>query len=215
MVSSTWVWDTTSRRYRNVETGRWISHTKVAELRNEFAAAQRQWADTAASAMTRGDWTVRRWELEVRDRLKRVYTAEYMLGRGGKNAMTQADYGRVGSMLKEQYDYLRNFALYVQNGEMSEAQIAARTQLYHESSIQAFERGKAAAYSTDEEDLNLPAYPGDGRTPCRARCKCRWSIRETKKSWKAYWLRSKAESCSGCITRSQLYNPFVQLKMAI
>jgi hypothetical protein len=166
-MANPWVWDTKSRRYRNAETGRWLSHSKVAQLRDDFAATQRSWADVAASALGRGDWTVRRWELEIRDRLKRIYLSEYMLGRGGKNAMMQADYGRVGRMLKEQYDFLRAFALDVQAGAMSEAQIAARTQLYHESAIQAFERGKVAAY---DGDLILPAYPADGGTPCRARC---------------------------------------------
>jgi hypothetical protein len=198
------VWDTTSRRYRNTETGRWISHRAVADLRNELATAQRAWADQ--------DWTVRRWELEIRDRLKRVFLAEYMLGRGGRNVMTQADYGRVGNMLREQYQYLRGFALDVQAGTMTEAQIAARTQLYHESSIQAFERGKVAAYSGE---LVLPAYPADGRTSCRSRCRCRWDIRETKTAWKAYWRRNgRAESCNDCIGRERLYNPYVQAKAA-
>lgn len=211
-MANPWVWDTSSRRYRNTETGRWISHSKVADLRNDFATKQRVWADTAAAALGRGDWTVRRWELEIRERLKKVYLTEYMLGRGGKNAMTQADYGRVGAMLKEQYDYLRAFAVDVQAGTMSEAQIAARTQLYHESSIQAFERGKAAAYGGD---LLLPAYPADGRTECRARCKCRWQIRETKKAWKAYWRRnSAAESCAGCVERERLYNPYTVTKIS-
>jgi hypothetical protein len=150
--------------------------------------------------------------LEIRDRLKRIYLSEYMLGRGGKNAMTPSDYGRVGNMLRDQYEYLRSFALDIQDGKLSEAQIGARTQLYHESAIQAFERGKAAAYSGD---LILPAYPADGRTRCRARCKCRWLIRETKTAWKAYWMRnSLAESCQDCVERERLYNPYVVSKGA-
>lgn len=211
MAANPWVWDTKSRRYRNSETGRWLSHATVTALRNEFSATQRVWADTAAGALTRGDWTVRRWELEIRDRLKTIFTGEYLLGRGGKQAMTQADYGRIGNMLKDQYQFLRGFALDVQAGLLTEAQIAARTQMYHESSVQAFERAKAVAYSGE---LELPAYPADGRTRCRSRCRCRWSIRETKTAWKAYWIVSaKAETCSDCIRRGQEYNPYLQLKV--
>ena len=213
MASNPWVWDTTSRRYRNVETGRWISHKGVAALRNEFAAEQRGWADLAARALVRGDWTVRRWELEIRDRLKSVYLAEYMLGRGGKRAMTQVDYGRVGALLKTQYGFLRAFAMDVQAGTMTEAQIAARTQMYHDSAIQAFERGKAVAYGGE---LALPAYPADGLTRCRSSCKCRWDIRETKTTWKAYWRRNaRAESCGDCVTRERLYNPYAQPKVTV
>lgn len=209
-MAGSWVWDTTSRRYRDMDTGRWLSHATVTTLRNELAALQRSWADTSAAALVRGDWSVRRWELEIRDRLKTVYVAEYLLGRGGKNAMTQADYGRIGAMLRDQYQWLRGFAIDVQAGKLSQNQIADRTQKYHESAVQAFERGKAAAYSTD---LILPAYPADGRTRCRSRCRCRWSIRETKTMWKAYWrINGRAENCADCLRRAQEYNPYTQAK---
>jgi hypothetical protein len=210
MSSSRWVWETTSRRYRDVESGRWLSHGTVTGLRNAFAAEQRTWADVAAAALGRRDWTVRRWELEVRDRLKRVYLGEYLLGRGGKQAMTAADYGRVGAMLRDQYAYLRGFALEVQAGTLSEAQVAARTQLYHANAVQAFERGKAAAYGGD---LVLPAYPGDAGLVCA--CKCHWRITETKRAWKAYWrVSARAESCSTCLDRAARYNPYTQAKVA-
>lgn len=205
-MASEWVWDSASRRYRNTKTGRWIGHKDVVKIRDEFALTQRAWADTAARALANKDWTVRRWEEEIRARLKRIYVAEYALGRGGRKNLTQSDYGRIGSMLREQYDYLRSFAYDVQSGKMTEAQIAARTQMYHESSIHAFERGKAASYSTE---LILPAYPADGGTRCRSRCRCRWYIRETKTAWKAYWKREhRAESCDDCVTRELAYNPY-------
>lgn len=212
MSSSRYLWETASRRFRDVESGRWLSHGTVTGLRNAFAAEQRTWADVAAAALGRRDWTVRRWELEVRDRLKRVYLGEYLLGRGGKQAMTAADYGRVGAMLRDQYAYLRGFALEVQAGTLSEAQVAVRTQLYHEGAIEAFERGKAAAYSPD---LILPAYPCDGLTPCLMRCRCRWRITETKRAWKAYWrVSARAESCGTCLDRAARYNPYTQAKVA-
>lgn len=210
MPSTRWVWDTVSRRYRNTATGRYLSQARITSLRDEYASEQRQWADQAARRLAQRDWTVRRWEDEVRVVIKRTYLAEYMLGRGGRNAMTPADYGRVGNLLRDQYQYLRNFALDIQAGKLTEAQIAARTQLYHESAIQAFERGKAAAYG---DALALPAYPADGRTACRARCKCRWRITETKTRWRAYWIRNKAaESCAGCVERERIYSPYIQPK---
>lgn len=203
------MWDTTARRYRNTRNGQWITPEKVTTLRNEFAASQRAWADQLASMLAGKHWTVARWETEVRTRLKTLYLGQYMLGRGGKHAMNATDYGRVGALLKEQYGFLRAFALDIQAGSMSQSQIAARTHLYHASSVHAFERGKTAAYSAD---LLLPAYPADGGTVCKANCRCRWRITETKKAWKAYWVRTKQESCRGCVDRARIYNPYVQMK---
>lgn len=204
MAGSEWTWDPASRRYRSTATGRWLSHSGVAALRSAFALEQRSWADTAAAALGRRDWTVRRWELEIRARLKTVYLAEYLLGRGGQPSMTPTDYGRVGGLLAEQYAFLRQFALDIQGGTLSEGQIAARTQLYHASAIQAFERGKAAAYSPT---LILPAYPADGSAECRANDSCRWRITETKTAWRATWTLGHAEHCETCLVRSRTWNP--------
>jgi hypothetical protein len=204
-----WTWDASAHRYRNAKSGQWVSQTTVTNLRDDFAAAQRGWADQLAHMLADRQWTVNRWELEIRSRLKSLYVGEYMLGRGGKNAMTSSDYGRVGQLLREQYAFLRGFALEVQAGTMSEAQIAARTHLYHKSSVRAFETGKVASYSAT---LTLPAMPGDGQTPCLANCHCRWRITETKKAWRAYWIRTGKETCIGCIGRSVLYNPYTVQK---
>lgn len=209
MPSERWSWDPVSRRYRDGNSGRFLSHEKIARIRNDYAATHRQWADDLASNLASRDLTVARWELEMRGRLKSVYLSQYMLGRGGKNAMTQADYGRVGRMLVDQYGYLRTFATDLTTGTLSVAQIGARMQLYFESAVQAFERGKAVAY---DADLILPAYPGDGRTDCRARCKCRWRITETKTEFRCYWTLGKAEHCAGCLDRRARYSPFIWSK---
>ena len=58
-------------------------------------------------------------------------------------------------------------------GKMSAKQMGARAEMYLDGSTQAFERGKAASYSSG---LDLPANPGDGSSECLSQCRCQWSI---------------------------------------
>lgn len=141
----------------------------------------------------------------MRKELRTTYTAQYMAGRGGKNVMTQSDWGKVGNMLKGQYAYLNDFAKEIASGKLSQAQIAARAGMYTSSASQAYERGKVAAYGAPD----LPAYPGDGATACRGNCKCRWSIKETKTSWVCRWVLSAVENCGDCVERAGKWNPLV------
>ena len=58
--------------------------------------------------------------------------------------------------------------------KLHEAQIANRSQMYMDSSREAFERGKMRAHGV----LELPEYPGGGSTPCLTRCRCEWIYEE-------------------------------------
>jgi hypothetical protein len=209
MPSSRWIYDQAKKRYRYANSGRLVRDARIVQLRHDFTAAQKDYSDLITHRLIKGDMTVRRWETEARARIKATYVATYMLGRGGKSQMTQSDYGRLGQMLRTQYEYLRDFAVQVKAGELSEAQILARLPMYFESATYAYEKGHEAAYGGN---LVLPCHPGDGRTPCRIRCRCYWRISETKRQFRAYWVRTRLESCSGCISRGQSYSPFIQPK---
>jgi hypothetical protein len=140
-----WEWDTARKRYVYVETRRALPRRREAALRHEFALTQKAWAQDAAAQMANGHWTVQQWERESRERIKLVHLAEYLFGRGGTASMTQADYGRVGRQIRDQYDYLHRFAAQVAEGELSEARIADRLTKYFEAGTQAYERGRQAA----------------------------------------------------------------------
>lgn len=141
----------------------------------------------------------------MREALRDTYSAAYMAGRGGRNAMTPSDWGKLGAMLKEQYKFLNDFAAEVAAGQLSEQQIAARAALYFNSATQATERGRSAA-----RGLTLPAYPGDGSTECRSNCKCRLDIEETSTEWRVYWRLGAAEKhCTTCPERAATWAPLV------
>jgi hypothetical protein len=213
MPSFTYNSDT--RRYRDADSGRFVSPTRLIEARDLFADSQSAKAERLAARLASGDITVQEWLLRMRREVKQSYLVEYMLGRGGRHSMTQADYGRIGALLRNQYNYLQAFGEAVRTGQLSERQIAQRGGLYFSGAVQAYERGRSEAFG----GLVLPAYPGDGRsasgagTQCRANCRCHWTIKERDAEWRATWRLGGAEHCDGCLANAAAWSPYRAAKL--
>jgi hypothetical protein len=116
-----------------------------------------------------------------------------MFAVGGKANMTQANYGRVGGTLADEYRYLTNFANDILAGRVSEAQALARIQQYGNATQQSYWRewsttrklvnwhvnpGESCGGCLDMEAQNphnpdtMDKYPGSGATECRGNCNC-------------------------------------------
>ena len=201
-ANADWIYNQQVGIYRKGNRG--ITPRRLIEVRNETVAGSTAASDGLAAQVSTGQISVQTWTTQMRAAIKEAYTQQYVLARGGINNMTQADWGRLGGALREQYQYLDRFAQEITMGRLSPAQIQSRARLYMNSATQAFERGKAAG-----KGLVLPAYPGDGSTQCRTNCKCRWDIRETSGAYYCRWLLGVAEHCPDCVTNAGRWNPLV------
>ncbi len=120
-----------------------------------------RWVNASISAVPVGEWAaqlmagtldVGTWQERMRGEIKREVIRQYLLGRGGVEKMTPADYGSCGGMIADQYRYLDDFADEIADGLLSEGQIRRRSEMYINSAREAFERAKERAAA--EADLN-------------------------------------------------------------
>jgi hypothetical protein len=193
-----WQYDERTRRYRGPD-GRFLSPQQMVKLRDTFTDSMKARAASLAQARTEGTLPQNAWEREMRGLIKHVYVDLAALGRGGRRQMAPADWGRVGALVRQQYAFLGRFADDTAN--LSEAQIRARGGLYVESATQAYERGRAAAFS-----VTLPAYPGDDHLICR----CWWDLQETEQGIEATWrAAADAATCPTCAERARMWNPLL------
>lgn len=188
-----WAYETDTRRYRDLETGRFLSASAQVELRDDLA-----------QMVTAGDLTPGAWEIEMRARVKLVTTTQYAFGRGGVQALTHEDRVAIGALGWAQFGFLHVFAGDIADGGLSAAQTAARAQLYFGSATSAYEQGPAAAHG----GLVLPHYPGDGSTACLGNCRCHVSVNETDDAWEATW-HTAGNACAGCASRAAEWSPLV------
>ena len=156
------------------------------------------------TSLVNGLKTVQEWLYEMRQKIRDIFNAEYLLSRGGRNAMFQEDLDLQADAIGSQFDFLQAFAEEVKRGNLSAKQIAARAELYMEAATSAFEEGKASSYG-----ITLPEYPGDGNQMCGVRCRCAWIIIPGKNEVKAFWtLSPRAQHCQSCLENAAKWAPY-------
>lgn len=204
MADYRWEFDESAHRFRDTKTGQFLSAREAIGLRDDSLERRATDVDTLASTLGKGDVSVQAWEAAMRDVVRDTFAAQYAYGRGGLNAMTTDDWQAINDLADAQSRYLRSFAQDVAAGRLSEAKISARSVLYLQSSRQAYGRGLAASWG-----IELPAYPGDGSSECKARDKCHWEISETDDEIHATWKLGAAEHCATCVSRASAWAPLV------
>ncbi len=195
--ATTWYWDEGVSRYRN-DVGQFISRSEVVDLLGQSLKTAENATDQLANMVSSGQLGAEEWKLAMQREIKDEYIREYMLGRGGTGMMNSSDWGSVGGMLKEQYRYLDGFAEQVKEGNLTEGQIAVRSNMYIDSALEGYERAHMRAAiegGMDEEEWEFGAtenhcedceeyagmgwqpigtfpFPGDGSTKCLTNCGC-------------------------------------------
>ena len=198
-----WVWNQLTKRYRNAKTKKTVSSNTVLRLRDDFVDEMRDFSKLADD-LVNSRITVQEWVFDMRKQVRDVNAAQYMLARGGRNAMFQTDLDALSEIITEQFDYLQQFGEEVRAGNLSASQIKARSELYMESSTRAHEQAKAASF-----DIELPQYPADGNQICKARCRCRWEINEKEDRIEAFWLLNvAAKHCDTCLSNAAKWAPY-------
>ena len=144
-----------------------------------------------------GSITLDQWQGSVREALKLVHVQAAIIGNGGRETMSAADWGRIGQRLRVEYAYLQGFANDLLGNRVSIAQSLARIQLYAQSVRGSFWEGTSIrqekqGYSLMRRILDSQAkhcqdcldYAARGMVPmgsvplpgqrcaCRANCRC-------------------------------------------
>lgn len=192
-----WSYDPISGRYRG-ENGRFLSKAAIEALVDGRIKKLNGQLQDFTRRLIDGNITIDQWQGSVREALKPAHLQATMVGVGGKDALSQSDYGRIGQRLRAEYSYLQNFASDILAGRVSGAMALARVGLYAESVRGSYWEGttirqEKQGYSLMRRILDSQAQhcqdcldhaargiapigslpmPGQ-RCACRARCKCR------------------------------------------
>jgi hypothetical protein len=192
-----WSYDPISGRYRG-ENGRFLNKAAIEALVdgriNKLSTQLRDFT----RRLIDGNITIDQWQGSVREALKPAHLQAAMVGVGGKDSLSQADYGRIGQRLRSEYSYLQNFASDILAGRVSAPMALARIGLYAESVRGSYWEGttirqEKQGYSLMRRILDSQAQhcqdcidhaargiapigslpmPGQ-RCACRSRCRCR------------------------------------------
>lgn len=186
--------------------------TDVDDIRR-YSNALRLMSERRIEALTRdltdGKTTVAAWQESMKAELRRANLEQFVAGKGGVRAnINRREYLRLGPELKRQYRYLDRFATQVQARAEAGQPITfavERAKLYARSSQASMWRSAIP--------VKLPQVPRDGKTECRANCKCRLDYAYERgeegqvTAVMVTWKLRPAEHCRSCIALSREWNP--------
>lgn len=162
-------------------------------------------ARTLAEQAAKGTISPETFRAGMRELLRNVHGSEAIFGRGGVNAMTPADWGRLGQTLKGEYAYLEGFVTDITT--LTPEQAAARANLYMGGAVQSYEKGVAASLGIED---SMPVYPGDGSTRCLGNCRCTWVHVRNGDTMESTWQTEQdGEVCQDCAANGRKYAPLI------
>ena len=193
-----YIWDKSIGRYRDRATGRLVSERTLLDLGTRYMDEfTRPNVQRLTERMIAGKLDLASWQTQVARELKIGHINEMLIGRGGRAAVTAADYGRVGGHLRFEYRHLDGLAQEIKAGLLSDAQIKMRIDMYVNGLKMSYAEGVEAAkveagYRFEQWFLGeaehcedcvafagqgrqpIGAYPtpGDGHTRCLHNCAC-------------------------------------------
>lgn len=192
----TFTWDATVARYRNNQTGRFVSEKTVLAVVESYAKNVAAQIETHTQKFIEGKTTLQQWQQAMAKEVKNAWLVQTMAGRGGAQAMTFSEYGRLGARLRFQYARLNEFALAIKEGNLTPQQILYRARLYANSTRTGYYDGmtaakRAAGYVAEARFLrpgesceDCIAYAARGKVPlgtlpepgqqsaCNVNCNC-------------------------------------------
>lgn len=196
-------WDTRKKAYWDTEAETYLTDARVRAIAREEQAFSSEQIAAIADDYNDDLITGDQWLERTRQHIKESSIRQYAIGRGGRAQLTKGDYGVIGRRLRDQYAYLNRF--FQELEVLTPNQRRARAQLYISSTIYLYERGKGRALGIPK----LPVYPGDGNTPCKANCRCRWELKQLdgEGNWDATYINEEGDICGGCADRARRYAP--------
>lgn len=143
-----YTWEAASARYRDNQTGRFVAEKTIREGVEKY---NENFVRPNVKNITQNfldDKTkIDAWQRSIAKEIKDAYIVNVQIGRGGKNATTYSDYGRMGGRLQFEYRKLNDFAEAIKRGELSDEQILYRAQMYADGVRTAYYDGLTAAHA--------------------------------------------------------------------
>ena len=141
------VYDAETGRFRDTETGRLVARAAVRRSIEESLTNVARLTDTLADDLRAGRLSLTEWRVEMRSVIKTSQMMSAEVAHGGRQQMTQADYGRVGQQVRRQYEYLEKWVNEIQAGAPLNNRLEPRAALYLKSARTAYVREEARLMS--------------------------------------------------------------------
>jgi hypothetical protein len=121
------------------QAGRFVSRENVRAAVDTVIVANSTNVLALAEQLKAGEITLASWQLATAKELKTLHVATSLAALGGTKQASQADYGYMGKLIKDQYNFLAGFAKDIASGAQKlDGSFTNRVKLYTESARGTF-----------------------------------------------------------------------------
>jgi len=199
---ATYIWSPASGRYHDQDTGRFVSNLAINQAVDSVIAQAATHLAGLTQQLQSGAITLADWQAGMAQEIKLLHTGAAALGRGGWQQMSASDWGWTGQRIKQQYQYLTNFAHDIATGKQAmDGRLIARAMMYADAtrSTQKEMQRRTGMLRGNLEERNvlgaaehcagclsasgmgwvpIGTLPPIGARQCRSRCRCSIITRE-------------------------------------
>ena len=139
-VTSNFGWNEQAGRYVDLESGRFVKFIEVrGALESVMESAGASMHDLTQQLIDQ-QISLADWQSGMMDQIKLAHVAAGSAANGGWAQMSQSDWGATGQLIKEQYEFMRNFSNQIASGEqLLNGQALVRADMYGEAARGTFE----------------------------------------------------------------------------
>lgn len=136
---SNYYWDDRAGRYRDAR-GRYVSEAKIRDGVDRVVLHASRNMYTLAQEFRTTDMTVGQWRDKMLNEVKLAHTAVALAVYGGKEHMGPREWGIVGQIIRQQYQYVQKFAQDILDGRQQlNGRMDARAALYGQAARSTYE----------------------------------------------------------------------------
>jgi hypothetical protein len=164
-------------RYYDLETGRFVSMSAVRDALESVIDASAIRMNNLSQDLVNGTITLAQWENGMMANIKTAHVAATAAANGGWAQVSQSDWGAAGQLIREQYEYLRNFAGQIADGTQGlDGRLLVRSDMYGDASRDTFEAIRQRRMIADgfEEERGILEPGVDHCDGCLERAEEEW-----------------------------------------
>jgi hypothetical protein len=157
-------WDKGRGVYRSAR-GREIPYTQVRAAVDAVADDTKRRLRELAQRHVDGRMTFPAWATESEELIRKSLVSSGQIASGGRGQMTPSLNGRIGARLRFHLDKFREFGLARERGEVSDAEMVARSGQYADSIVGFYEQMRQGVM-IDAGYTEARNVPGASEKPC-------------------------------------------------
>lgn len=169
-------WNQQAGRYVDAKTKRFVAWQSVGDQYDKVVNQSDKMMRALSQQLRDGDLSLDEWQSAMMGQVKITHLSAMILQKGGIDQLTQADYGRVGQVVRGEYELLRNFARQIANGSQKlDGTLLRRAEMYGQA-------GRSKYYGFHDKDKQDRGFDEE-RSILNPADHCIECVSEADKGW--------------------------------